>query len=112
MKNEAIDTSASAARQMASLIRGYHAGQRVDETAVLRLLAKMLLGDAKTTADALALLTAARALMVLPLSDVEDNEEGLAIHCINELIGRAIRALETVTGESSTAFTGQAPAVN
>jgi hypothetical protein len=115
MKNEAMDTPASTARQMASLIRGYHSGQRIDESAVLHLLAQMLLGEAKTATDALALLTAAHALMALPISDaqpVESNPEGLAVHCINELIGKAIVALETVTGESCAAFTGQAPAIN
>jgi hypothetical protein len=53
--------------------------------------------------------------MALPISEaqaVDGNSDGLAIHCINELIGKAIVALEAVTGESCTAFTGQAPAIN
>jgi len=115
MKNEAIHTTASAAKEMASLIRAHEAGRCVPETDVLQSLAKMITGEATTAADALALLIAARKLMVMPLSEappIEESQDGLVVHTINELIVKAIGALELASGESSAAFTGQAPAVN
>jgi len=115
MKNEAIHTTASAAKEMASLIRGHDAGQRIPVTDVLHSLAKMITGEATTASEALALLVAARKLMVMPLSEVPpitESQDGLVIHTINELIVKAIGALEMASGESSAAFTGQAPALN
>lgn len=115
MKIEEAHTTASAAQEMALLIRGHNAGQRIAGTDVLKALARMLTGDASTSTDALALLTAARTLMALPLADVpapEVSDEGLVLHCINELIIKAVLALEKTSGTPGAAFTGEMPALN
>lgn len=109
------EASAVVGKELASLLRSQHAGQRVSEKDVTHALGRMLIGEATTAADALALLVAARALMAIPLSmvpPIEESQDGLAVHCLNELIHKAIGALEVASGQSQAAFTGQAPAIN
>lgn len=109
---------ARTAQELASLRRAGKAGQKVDHE-TLGALSRMLATEAMTAQDALALLVTARDLMQFPIALVEPLAEGdqpagaaMAVHLINEMVGKAITALERTTGVPASTFSGDAPAIN
>lgn len=109
---EPIHSTASAAEEMAALLRAHHSGKQIEYNDILKTLGKMLAGEANTASEALALVVAAQSLMAKPVSEVpplEISQDGMAIHCIYELIKKAVGALEIVTGETAAHHMGLVP---
>jgi len=99
---------------MASLVRAYQWGVKIETDEVWEAFERMIRGDATTAADALALLAVARQLFKEPLvriPDAEESTEAFALHCILALIEKATHALEQATGINEDTFTGFTPAL-
>lgn len=109
------DTSASVGLEMAQMRQLRREGKNVPDEAFRQALSRMLLSEATTTGDALALLVHAQMLLAVPLADLPEPKslrDAHLIHYINDLVLKAVEALEVASGERRGVYWGKAPTIN
>lgn len=92
-------------RQLGDAIREHEFGNPVENDIFLVMLGQLMVSDASTATDALALVTVARRLLnahQLPA----DPAEALSMQSILALLRNAINALELVAKERASTFAG------
>lgn len=109
------ETSASVALEMAHMRQQRQEGKTVSDEAFRQALGRMLLSEAMTAGDALALLVHAQMLLAAPLADLPEPKslsDVHPIHCVSELVIKAMEALEAASGESRDVYRGKTPTIN
>ena len=109
------ETSTSIALEMAHMRQQRQEGKAVSDEAFGQALGRMLLSEAATAGDALALLVHAQMLLTGSVADLPEPKtrgDVHPLHCVNELVDKAIEALEAASGESREVYRGKAPTIN